>query len=92
MRKIVTITLLATLPLLAGGHKKQEKEPNIPKHILEKSRGVAWCSSYLIAVNAWMKCSGDIHGKASPYDLLHSGWRLTESIGGANKFIIVFTK
>jgi len=93
MKKLILSTLLLNSVFIGQVFAKNEKkETTIPLKILKAKKGIAWCSSYWIGVNSTMDCKGDIKGKSTPYDLVHSGWKKITPIGGANKFILIFTK
>lgn len=54
---------------------------------------VAWCTGYIIGINAGLDCAGDINGEYSVHRLYQKGWRLVTDISGvASKFILVFEK
>lgn len=69
-----------------------EKKVDVTDKVLQKSKGVVWCSGYVVGVDSYMDCTGDITGQTTPYKLLHAQWKLNTPIPGANKFILVFTK
>ena len=87
-----TCVAAAAVMTLAGALNAAETVKYYSTAELAKLKGVAWCSSYVVGAHNAMECSGDVDGKATPYDLLSAGWRVETDIGGANKFILVFRK
>ena len=59
---------------------------------LKKHRGVAWCESAALGVRTPLACYGDIEGLASPYDLLHAGWKINTVFKDDHKKVMIFTR
>jgi hypothetical protein len=92
MKKIILSSLLISSVFIGQAFAKDKKNVVVSSKILKTKRGIAWCSGYVVGVNVKMNCSGDIQGEATPYDLVHNGWKKITPISGANKFILIFTK